>query len=54
MSIPAVDESVIEQLMRKFDTDDDRMLSLSDFNRFYQRLLMTVRDHYGRFKIQRK
>ena len=54
LGIPPVEEKVVEQLVRKFDTDEDRCLSLEEFNTFYQRLLMTVKDHYGGFKVKRE
>ena len=53
LAIPQVEPAVIEQLLKKFDTDDDHCLNLQEFNVFYVRLLMTVKEHYGGFKVKR-
>jgi len=53
MGIPPVDELIIQQLLRKFDTDDDQLLDLAEFNTFYRRLLITVRDRYAEFHVRR-
>ena len=51
--IPAVDDSTVEQCIRKFDTDDDKRLNLPEFRAFYNRLLLKIRDHYGYVKVKR-
>jgi serine/threonine protein kinase len=54
LGIPGVEGSTVEQVMRKFDTDDDRKLNFEEFVRFYERLLYKVRDHYGGFRVRRE
>jgi serine/threonine protein kinase len=53
LKIPSVDPSTVEQVMRKFDKDDDKRLSTDEFANFYERLLLKVRDHYGGFRARR-
>ena len=51
--IPSVDDSTIEQCIRKFDMNEDQRLDLVEFRAFYNRLLMKIRDHYGYVKVRR-
>jgi calcium-dependent protein kinase len=51
--IPPIDEATVAQCIRKFDTNDDNRLDLSEFKAFYARLLVKIRDHYGYVKVRR-
>ena len=52
-SIPPVDDQTVDQLIRKFDVDDDGRLNAQEFRAFYGRLLAKIRDHYGYVKVRR-
>jgi len=51
--IPPIDQATVVQCIRKFDTNDDNRLDLSEFKAFYSRLLAKIRDHYGYVKVRR-
>lgn len=51
--IPPIDQATVVQCIRKFDTNDDNRLDLSEFKAFYARLLAKIRDHYGYVKVRR-
>jgi calcium-dependent protein kinase len=51
--MPPIDERTVIQLIRKFDTNDDGRLDMTDFQSFYNRLLLKIRDHYGYVKVKR-
>ena len=52
--IPPVDDAMVTQCIRKFDTNDDDRLDLQEFRAFYNRLLVKIRDHYGYVKVRRE